>query len=431
MDETGYRVLFLIGLVVFDLIVVAARYSFSQANLVRLLSHRDQEENAIRRAVDLIRKVEMVETNLHFLRLLSWTLAVGVFLLLLIAPGAPALVGPFRWALLVVFALVLFFVEQMVEATIAYHPEDWAFRFSGFTQFWMWVLTPVFGLFRLLTRGRRPLPEPLGAVTQTELISLLDASHEEGVLEQGEREMITSIFRLDDTLASEIMVPRIYITALDVNIPLTEAVDALLTSGHSRVPVYEDSIDNIIGLVYAKDLLRAWRDNSQTASLRSLLRDVYFVPEAKKVDELLDEMQGRQVHMAIVVDEYGGIAGLVTLEDIVEEIVGEIRDEYDQAEELPYQAVGPGEYLVQGRIDLDDLNNLMQTDLPRDEAETLSGFIYSQMGRVPENGEKITVGNLELTVEQVIGRRIRKVRARCPPEPQLFDPKLDEANADL
>jgi putative hemolysin len=431
MDETGYRVLFLIGLVVFDLIVVAARYSFSQANLVRLLSHRDQEENAIRRAVDLIRKVEMVETNLHFLRLLSWTLAVGVFLLLLIAPGAPALVGPFRWALLVVFALVLFFVEQMVEATIAYHPEDWAFRFSGFTQFWMWVLTPVFGLFRLLTRGRRPLPEPLGAVTQTELISLLDASHEEGVLEQGEREMITSIFRLDDTLASEIMVPRIDILALETNTSVPEAIKALTLSGHSRVPVYEETIDNVTGLLYAKDLLRASLDNEEPENIRPSCGRPISCLRPRRWTNCCDEMQAHSIHMAIVVDEYGGMAGLVTLEDIVEEIVGEIRDEYDQGEELPYQAVGPGEYLVQGRIDLDDLNNLMQTDLPRDEAETLSGFIYSQMGRVPENGEKITVGNLELTVEQVIGRRIRKVRARCPPEPQLFDPKLDEANADL
>jgi CBS domain containing-hemolysin-like protein len=213
------------------------------------------------------------------------------------------------------------------------------------------------------------------------------------------------------------MVPRIDVLALEVNTPLDEAVNALLDSGYSRVPVYDETIDNILGLLYAKDLLGAWQDGNQEDGLREMLRPAYFIPEAKKVDELLAEMQTRRIHMAVVVDEYGGVAGLVTLEDIVEEIVGEIRDEYDLREEAFYQEISSDEYLCSGRMDLDDFNELMEVDLPSDEADTLGGFIYSRIGRVPTGGESIVLDNLRLTVEQVSKRRIRKVRAvRIPPQ---------------
>jgi Mg2+/Co2+ transporter CorC len=172
--------------------------------------------------------------------------------------------------------------------------------------------------------------------------------------------------------------------------------------------------------LYAKDLLRVWRTGGQLNSLRDLLRPAYFVPEAKKVDELLTELQAQRIHMAIVVDEYGGVAGLVTLEDIVEEIVGEILDEYDQAEEAPYQVLKTGEHIFLGRVDLDDFNEIMSSNLPSDEADTIGGFMYSRIGRVPEVGEKVKEDTLLLTVEQVSGRRIRKVRA------QWLLPEADE-----
>jgi CBS domain containing-hemolysin-like protein len=253
--------------------------------------------------------------------------------------------------------------------------------------------------------------ETAGIVTEDELKNLVDAGQEEGVFELGERRMIHSIFQLGDTLAREIMVPRIDMMALDVRTAPSQAVDALLQSGHSRVPVFEDTVDNTLGLLYAKDLLRLWREGGQPASLQELLRPAYFVPEAKKVDELLEEMQARRIHMAIVVDEYGGVAGLLTLEDIVEEIIGEVRDEYDQAEEAPYQEVMEGGYLFLGRIDLDDFNEVMGSNLPKDEADTLAGYIYGRLGRVPAVGENVRDGELLLTVEQVSSRRIRKVRA--------------------
>jgi CBS domain containing-hemolysin-like protein len=248
-------------------------------------------------------------------------------------------------------------------------------------------------------------------ITDEEIKTLVDASQDDGVLHQGERKMIYSIIELGDTLAREIMVPRIDIIALDVNTPLAVAVDALLESGNSRVPVYEESVDYILGLLYAKDLLRVWREGEPLDSLRTLLRPAHYIPEAKKVIELLAEMQSQRIHMAVVVDEYGGVAGLVTLEDIVEEILGEIQDEYDQGEESPYLELSAGEYIFQGKVDLDDFNEILSSNLSKDEADTLGGFMYSRIGRVPSNGERIQVDDLLLTVEQVTGRRIRKVRA--------------------
>jgi CBS domain containing-hemolysin-like protein len=270
---------------------------------------------------------------------------------------------------------------------------------------------------------------PIGLVTEDELKSMVDAGQEDGVLESGERRMIYSIFALGDTLAREIMVPRIDMQALDVNTPLPAAVDALLDSGHSRVPVYEENVDNTLGLLYAKELLRAWREDLDPTSLRGLLRPAYFVPEAKKVDELLAEMQSKRIHMAIVVDEYGGVAGLVTLEDVVEEILGEIQDEYDVAEEAPYQKLADGSYVFLGRLGLDDFNEIFGAGLSSDETDTLGGYIYHQLGHVPNTGEEVRRGDVVLRVEQVSGRRIKKVSAQRL-RPALQDDEEEKERVD-
>lgn len=223
--------------------------------------------------------------------------------------------------------------------------------------------------------------------------------------------MIYSIFQLGDTLAREVMVPRIDIVAFEERTSLVEATDVLLRTGHSRAPVYRGTVDNIIGLLYGKDLLSAWRAGRQDQGVGQILREAYFVPEAVRVRDLLTDMQAKRVPLAIVVDEYGGTAGMVSIEDIVEEIVGEIRDEYDTAEESPAQELPGGEYLFSGRVNLDDVNELTGADLPTDTSETLGGFLSGQLGRLPAPGEEVVVGGLRLIVEQASGRRIRKVRA--------------------
>lgn len=398
-----------------DLLLAAVRASILNARLPYLLTLRAEHPHAVDSTMKLLDKprlrasLRLALVVVHFL-----LLGVAIWLFLLLFGSAPTF-----WAalgLLALFALFLLVVEFALEGFILPQAEQWAVRFAGLARAIDVLFSPVSSLLVGLLGSPEMLEHRLSPVTEDELKSWVEEGQVEGSLEQGERRMIYSIFHFGDTLAREIMVPRIDILALEANTTLEEAIQALNKSGHSRVPVYEETIDNIIGLLYAKDLLRVHFEGQSLSSLRSLLRPAYFVPEAKKVDELLREMQARSVHMALVVDEYGGIAGLVTLEDIVEEIVGEIRDEYDASEEQLYEKVsGEEAYIFHGRIDLDDFNSVMSAHIPKDVADTLGGFIYSQIGRVPVGGEQVEVDNIILTVEQVSGRRIRRVRAESRP----------------
>ncbi|MBZ0309006.1 MAG: hemolysin family protein [Anaerolineae bacterium] len=251
---------------------------------------------------------------------------------------------------------------------------------------------------------------PIAKITEEEIKTLVDEGSEDGLIEDDEKAMIYSVFKFGDTLAREVMVPRIDMVAVDLKTRLKDALDTIIKAGHSRIPVYENTIDNIKGLLYAKDLLNVWQKGEETGDLASLLRAPYFVPESKKAADLLAEFQTRKVHLAIVIDEYGGTAGLVTLEDLIEEIVGEIRDEYDLLEEEEYQKISDTEYICDAGLDLDDLNELMDAELPTDESDTLGGFIFTALGKVPEVGDKVLAEGIEMEVLTLNGRRIQKVR---------------------
>ncbi len=399
-----------VSLFVLDLLLAALRASMLNTRMPLLISLRAQYPEGVERTIALLGKPRF-RISLGLIVVVVHYMLLGIAIWLFLVYVKTALQPGWALALLALAGFALLVVEYALQGVILPRAETWAVRFSGLASLIDIILAPFSALLSLLLGSSAMLERRLSPVTEDELKSWVEEGQPESTLEQGERRMIYSIFHFGDTLAREIMVPRIDILALDVHTPLEEAIMALNKSGHSRVPVFEETIDNIIGLIYAKDLLRVHLEGQDMNSLRSMLRPAYFVPEAKKVDELLREMQARSVHMALVVDEYGGIAGLVTMEDIVEEIVGEIRDEYDQSEEQLFEQVGPDEYLFHGRIDLDDFNGVMGAHLPRDAADTLGGFIYSQIGRVPVGGEQIQVENLTLTVEQVSGRRIRRVRA--------------------
>jgi putative hemolysin len=264
-------------------------------------------------------------------------------------------------------------------------------------------------------------------VTEEEIKTLVDAGEEEGVIQEEEKEMIYSIFELGDTLAREVMVPRIDVVALEVNTPMLEAMDTIMEVGHSRIPVYAETIDNVLGVLYAKDLLPYLREGRSDVPLEKILREAYFIPETKRASDLLPDLQQRRVHMAIVVDEYGGTAGLVTIEDLLEEIVGEIQDEYD-AEEPFVEFISDDEYIFDARVDLDDLNRLMNVELPTEDSDTLGGFIYTELGKVPAVGDQVAFGDMGFTVESVTGRRIKKVRVQRVPQDIAQDQDADGKN---
>ena len=254
-------------------------------------------------------------------------------------------------------------------------------------------------------RGRTRMP----FVTEDEIRAYVDAGEEEGALEADEADMIYGILDLGKKRVHEIMVPRTDMVTLEVEASWDEALDLMVRYGFSRVPVYQDSLDNILGILYAKDLLKQMASGVKPPSIRELTKEPLFVPESKRVDELLQELQERRVHMAIVVDEYGGTAGLVTIEDLLEEIVGEIQDEYDR-EEAKVERVSEGEAILDGRVSIADLNELFDMDVPAEEFDTVGGLVVHQLGKMPTMGDSVRWDNLSLEVLSTIGRRIKKVK---------------------
>ena len=256
--------------------------------------------------------------------------------------------------------------------------------------------------------GRRLSHRPQ-ATSEEELQELIDASEQQGIIDEGEGDMLQSILELDETILREIMVPRTDMVCVDAEAPFGDILKAILSSGHSRIPVYKNNIDNIIGLVYAKDLLRFWGRPIDTISLAEIMRPPFLVPESKQVSVLLKEFQAACVHIAIVIDEYGGTSGLVTIEDLIEEIVGEIQDEYDHKEEWLVKQ-SDGSLLVDGRLNIEEFEEYFDIEVAREKFDTLGGYIVEQFGRVPMVGEQIKIGGFDIVIEQGDQRAIRQLR---------------------
>lgn len=233
----------------------------------------------------------------------------------------------------------------------------------------------------------------------------------ESPLEKDEREMIHGVFELGETEVREIMVPRVQIVGIEVGSPLPDVIETIKRSGYSRFPLYEDSLDDIKGIIYAKDLLSVAVE-SKPMDLAQIVRKAFFIPETKVVDELLRELKKKRLHIAIVVDEYGGTSGLVTMEDIIEEIVGEIEDEFDG--EAPILRISSGTYIVSGSVTVADLNDEIGLNFPEEEFETIGGLIYDLVGSLPEKGRAVEYHGVKFIVDQVQGQRILKVRLLIP-----------------
>lgn len=446
MPDFSTNVLILLGLLLVNSLLAAGRMALVNTSRARLRQMQEEGNSSAGLALRVAEDSTRLIATLRLAQSLCRFLAAGL-VALLFEPGLAALLRQWPglgvqadfWAFLILLLFAALLVvglgELLPEAWVMRDPERAALLFAPLVAFLEWVLSPIVRLMLFTsTRLVRPLAgKTMPLVTEEEIKTLVDAGEEEGVIEEEEKEMIYSIFEIGNTTAREVMVPRIDVLALDGDTPLLEALEAALNAGHSRIPVYQGNIDTIIGLLYAKDLLRAWKDQAQTAELRQLLRPAYFIPETKKLDELLAELQTQRIHMAVVVDEYGGTAGIVTLEDIVEEIVGDIRDEYDANEEAYYEALSADEYIFDARIDLDEVNDLLGWHLPTEDNDSLGGFIYGQLGHVPVPGEKVATPEGEFEVLSVLGRRIRKIRARRAtlPHPETNSPApTAEADAD-
>ncbi len=246
-------------------------------------------------------------------------------------------------------------------------------------------------------------------VTEEEIQELMDAGEEEGLINEEENQMIRSIFALGDTVVREIMVPRIDMACVSVDAGVREVLNSVIACGHSRIPVYDGTIDNIIGLIYAKDLLKYWGTDASNIVLKKIVRAPYFIPESKNLEELLHEFKKKRVHIAIVIDEYGGTSGLVTIEDLLEQIVGDIQDEYDLEED--WLVVEPdGSVIVDARLPIEELEEHFGIEVEREKFDTVGGLIFHLIGRIPATGEEVDNGSIHMTVLGADERRISKVR---------------------
>ena len=422
---TLWEVLLLVGLITVNAILSMARVALINVRKPRLRQLVEEGVASARIAERLADDASRLLATTQLGLVLTSSFASAVVAITTVQPLA-TLVEPWLGAasypvvfFFVVFlaALAMLILAQLVpEALGVHHSERLALAlarplnllatlFMPVVRLVVWISNGIARIFGAGTRSEMPF------VTEEEIRTLVDAGEEEGVLEEEEKEMIYSIFDLGDTMTRELMVPRIDVVALEVTTPLLEALETIMQAGHSRIPVFHETIDNIEGLLYAKDLLPYLRDGRIDVPLKGLLREAYFVPETKRASELLPDLQQRRVHMAIVVDEYGGVAGLVTIEDLLEEIVGEIHDEYDHEETPELICQEDGSYILSGSVNIRQLNQEFSIDIDPEEYDNLAEYLLSQFNHVPATGEVHRMDELlEFRILESDGKSIKRVQ---------------------
>jgi CBS domain containing-hemolysin-like protein len=398
------------------LTVLAAFLSMSETSITRTNRIRAMHlaEEGRRGARQLLALVEQPARSLNLVLLLLLVVqfsATSLFTSLLerVVGGGLAVV-----IAVVVMTLITFIFAEVAPKTFAVqHTDQAALAVSPVVYFI--TRLPVLGpLTRLLialgnavTPGKGLQSGPF--VSEDELRAMVDEAEREEVIEEEEREMIHSIFEFGDTVVREVMVPRPDMVVASVDRTLQEVLELILRTGFSRIPVYRRDIDDVVGLAYAKDVLRSLRDGQTDKPLDEILRPAPVVPESMRAADCLREMRQRKSHMAIVIDEYGGTAGLVTIEDLLEEIVGEISDEYDR-EEPNIEPLPDGDYRVNARLGIDEVNELLDVELPATEWDSIGGLLFNLVGDVPREGQEVTFQGLRLRAERVQGRRVTRVR---------------------
>src|SRR6187200_1074453 len=427
--DTILQILVIILLTFFEGVFVAAEIALVTIRRTRVDQLAEEGNRAAKRVKGLVaqpgRFLAVTQIGLTFLGFLASAYAAVNLTVslqhLFEGSGLPVISTSAEPLALIIVTLVLslftiVFGELVPKSLALAHTETFALRLSGFIEVLLRVLGP---LVRVLTAITTAVARMLGAGDQAqgvmstqELSILVERGGEQGILEAEEEQMIQAVIELGSQRIHEVMVPRIAMVTLRATATMDEAIDTVIDGGHSRIPVYEETIDEIIGILYAKDLLPFLKGSvTERPMLRSILRTPVFVPESMSVDDLLHEFQRRKIHIAIVLDEYGGTAGLVTIEDLLEEIVGEIQDEYDEEEPLIVR-ISDDEARIDGRADVDDLAELFDTNLgleDEDEYDTVGGLIYHRIGGVPKPGDQVVVDGLTLTVETTDNRRVGKV----------------------
>ncbi len=412
------QLLFVVVLLMLSAFFSSAETALTTSNKIRLKGLADEGDKRAKQVLEITgdsgKMLSAILIGNNIVNLSASSIATALAIKLFGNAGAGIATGALT-------VLVLIFGEISPKTLATIHADKIALSYGGIIWGLMKVLTPVIfiinklaiGFLRLLRVNVSNEPVPL---TEAELRTIVDVGHQTGVIEQEEHEMINNVFDFGDSQAKEIMVPRIDMTFADINSTYEELINIFRTDKFTRLPIYEDSIDNVIGIINMKDLL-LYETSKDSFSVRSILRKPYYTYEHKKTVELLIEMKKSSFNIAIVLDEYGVTAGLITLEDILEEIVGEIRDEYDMDEEDPIQKLNDREYIIQGSMNLEDLCDVLNLQLSSKDYDTVGGYMIELLDHLPNTGEETrTPENVLLRVETMDKNRISKLYLCLPEE---------------
>ena len=423
----GTDILIILLLILINGFFVGAEIAFVSVRRTRLDELAEAGDRRAKRAQKLMRDpgrfLAVIQVAITFLGALASAVA-AVSIVTVVAEPLRGIALIADQADTIALLLVTFIVsvvsivlgELIPKGFALANPDRIALTVSGPITLFAKIVSPLVAVLVLLTKiiskpfGIDPTRTP--ELSAAEIRLIVEQGSQQGVLEAEEEQMISAVMSLSDSKLHEVMVPRIDIVAIDQEASFDDAVTLVLTEGHSRTPLYKESVDHIVGILYAKDLLRIIAAGGPRPRLRDIMRPALFVPESQAVGDLLNELQRRRVHMAIVLDEYGGTAGLVTIEDLLEEIVGEIQDEFDEEEPMKV-IVREGEAILDGRADIDEMGELVDPALELEDDEeydTVGGFVYHRIGRVPVVGDTVAVDPFKITVIKVIGRRVGKVR---------------------
>jgi len=414
------------GTLFFSVNTIALR-TFSRIKLQQALSVANKKTSPEELVEKLVENAEKMILACSLYRVIfnMCILLLLADVLITLRPASPQITN-YLLTFIIAIAIFSMFSLAIPHAWAKYAGEKILSRTYKLLMFLAIIVSPVLYIWRLTDGFVKRLAgvaettlEEQQEEKQEEFLDGLEQHRTEGVLDEEEQEMIENVLELSETTADEIMTPRTDIVAVEINSDLQTVLKTITTAGHTRVPVYEENIDSIVGLVYAKDLLSEIGQDAADFKLRDKMRDAYFVPETKPLRVLLHEFQNQKQHIAVVLDEYGGTAGVVTLEDILEELVGEIADEYEKTPPEPIKTIDESTIEVDARTYVDDLNDQFELKLPEDEDyDTIGGFVFSQLGFIPKTGQSLNYENLKFTIVSAEARRIKRIRIQ----------KIKEAN---
>ena len=411
MSEPWFSIVAFAACAVLLAVASSAQSAFGHLNAARLRSLMQKGISRSEAVAEVAQDPSGLSSAISIMHLSSVAVAAAIAM---VAVLTWPLTTEGRVGLLVGAVLFLLTAQTFGRAAGAVRPEVVANRLYGSARLATVLTAPLVNLENLLVRSTFRQLFGLNSgeqdtTTEEDMRVLVDAVEETQALEREEREMITSIFEMSDRAVSEIMLPRVDIIAIDASTKVIDALDTAVTTGHSRFPVIEGDLDHVLGVVHLRDLAASVRAGREEEPIAPLARPVHVVPETRKIDELLHDLQGLRAQLALVLDEYGGTAGLVTLEDLLEEIVGEIRDEYD-TEEDRIQLISDHEAVMDAGLSIHDANEALPLRLSDEEYETLAGLVYGELGRVPAPGDVVTLATCQIKVLSTTGRRVRRVQ---------------------